>query len=118
MTDRPVRAVRKSGRSTQMVCDRCKFELDDETADRSMGVFKVDAIDRLSGENVGGYVNFSEDDESYKLFRSLYCLKKFKTPDDVKEHDAKYHKVGDFQLQTVPSGFADQQPVCGDEMVI
>lgn len=95
---------------TMITCPKCKREFINEDIDEAFGVKRVDTI--KGGVEVMAYETVG--DKCLK-FPSWYCLKYFDTYEEKNEHDKKYHKIGDFMVGCIPSGFPEGfKSKCGD----
>ena len=95
---------------TMIICPKCKREFINEDIDEAFGVKRVDTI--KGGIEMTAYETVG--DKCLK-FPSWYCLKYFDTLEEKDEHDKKYHKVGDFMVGCIPSGFPEGfKRECGD----
>ena len=92
---------RVNGRSTAMRCTKCKVIVPEKMANKILGIEQTDEGYQTTGDN-------------WKFFYSWYCLKKFPSFEERVKHDKKYHKIGDFMLGCVPSGFSESVPECGN----
>ena len=98
------------GDTVMLTCLRCKSEAINEELDVAYGVKKVDTI--KGGVEITAYETVG--DECFK-FPSWYCGKFFESQNEREEHDKKYHKVGDFMMGCIPTGFSEGfKQECGD----
>jgi hypothetical protein len=112
---KPTAMARPKAHHLGMVCEHCKYEYTDQEAEKVLGVKKVDTVD-LDGQSITAFVNTGNGHEFY---HSWYCLKRFKTYDQMKKHDTTYHKIGDPMAGCIPSGYiVDVEVRCGMDGVI
>lgn len=108
--NKPASAERVSGRSSEMRCVYCKNIFTNEEANELLGVKENREV--IDGQLIKTYENVGD---KFDKFPSWYCLKFFDTYEERNEHDKKYHKVGDFMMGCIPSGFdANMEVKCGD----
>lgn len=92
----------KKDMTSMVKCPRCNREFINEEIDEAFGVKRVDAI--KGGVEV---ISFETIGDMCEKYPSWYCLRYFDTCEEKEEHDKKYHKIGDFMVGCIPSGFPD-----------
>jgi len=97
-------------KTSKIICPRCKREFINEDIDVAFGVKRMVVV--KGGVEVTAYELIG--DACFK-FPSWYCLKFFESYDKMEEHNKKYHKLGDFMIGCIPSGFPEgMKTECGD----
>ena len=112
---KPTAMARPKAHDLNMICEHCKYEYTDQEAEKVLGVKKVQTVDH-EGQPTSAFVNTGN---GHEFFHSWYCLKRFKTYDQMKQHDMAYHKIGDKMAGCIPSGYIiDMNITCGNENTV